>query len=228
LPQKLIIHKFIFYELKMKNQTINPVAVGTEKGKEMQGVLPGATVQALSENQAKGLVLGCRIPKDYFDTKGKGESDIAVHAGSYHLALKDANIEKYNIMTYSSILPGIATLVPQPADMVHGCVVESIMSVCTVGKGEKGTAGIIYGWLYNRTTNEKYGGLVCENYGDYSPDDLNTLLRARRHELYTNGFEEDYRLEDVKYLYETITPQKKYGTALVSLCFISYYHPVLC
>jgi arginine decarboxylase len=209
----------------MKNQTISPIAVGTEK--ELQGVALGAGVQVLSGGGAKGVTLGCRIPKDYFETQGKGESDIAVHAGSYHLALKDANIEKYNIMTYSSILPGIATLVPQPADMVHGCVVESIMSTCTVGKGERGTAGIIYGWLYNRKTNEKYGGLVCENYGDYSPEDLQALLRSSLNELYVNGFEEDYRLEDIKYLHETITPQKKYGTALVSLCFVSYYHPIL-
>ncbi|MDR0688171.1 MAG: arginine decarboxylase, partial [Prevotellaceae bacterium] len=76
-------------------------------------------------------------------------------------------------------------------------------------------------------TNEKYGGLVCENYGDYSPNDLKTLLRSSLNELYANGFEEGYRLEDIKYLYETITPQKKYGTALVSLCFISYYYPVV-
>lgn len=209
----------------MKNQTISPIAVGTEKG--LQGVAVGAGVQVLSGEQAKGVMLGCRIPKDYFETQGKGESDIAVHAGSYHLALKDANIEKYNIMTYSSILPGIATLVPQPAGMVHGCVVESIMSTCTVGKGERGTAGIIYGWLYNRKTNERYGGLVCENYGDYSPDDLHALLRSSLNELYVNGFEEDYRLENIKYLHETITPQKKYGTALVALCFVSYYHPIV-
>lgn len=209
----------------MKNQTISPIAVGTQK--ELQRVALGESAKVLSGEPVKGLTLGCRIPKDYFETQGKGESDIAVHAGSYHLALKDANIEKYNIMTYSSILPGIATLVRQPADMVHGCVVESIMSACTVGKGERGTAGIIYGWLYSRKTSEKYGGLVCENYGDYSPDELHALLRSSLHELYVNGFEEDYRLENVKYLYETITPQKKYGTALVSLCFVSYHHPVL-
>jgi arginine decarboxylase len=171
------------------------------------------------------IVLGCRIPKDYFETSGKGESDIAVHAGSYHLALKDANIEKYNIMTYSSILPGIATLVEQPKHMVHGCVVESIMSHCTVGMGERGTAGIIYGWLYNRKTNERYGGLVCENYGDYSSEALHHILRASLNELYVNGFEEDYRLDDVKYLCETITPAKKFGTALVALCFTSYVFP---
>jgi hypothetical protein len=35
-----------------------------------------------------GFYTGNRIPVNYFITSGKGESDIAVHAGSYHLALK--------------------------------------------------------------------------------------------------------------------------------------------
>ncbi|MGL4364016.1 MAG: pyruvoyl-dependent arginine decarboxylase [Bacteroidales bacterium] len=206
----------------MKNQNINPIAVVNEQ--EMQGIL---STQNQGQKQNIGIRLGCRIPQDYFETKGKGESDIAVHAGSYHLALKDANIEKFNIMTYSSILPGIANLIEQPKDMIHGCVVESIMSTCTVGKGERGTAGIIYGWLYNRKTNEKYGGLVCENYGDFSPEALKEHLMLSIHELYENGFEEEYSLKDIKYLNETIVPTKKHGTALVSLCFTSYLHPII-
>ncbi len=62
----------------------------------------------------KNLVVGNRIPRDYFVTTGSGESDITVHAGSYHLALKSAGIEMANIMTYSSILPGIANEIPKP------------------------------------------------------------------------------------------------------------------
>ncbi|MDR3328613.1 MAG: pyruvoyl-dependent arginine decarboxylase [Prevotellaceae bacterium] len=212
----------------MKRQTINPVAVATEQDlAAVSGQLAPVGGTPLKSNMLKGIIVGCRIPQDYFETQGKGESDIAVHAGSYHLALKDANIEKYNIMTYSSILPGIANLIPQPAQMVHGCVVESIMSTCTVGRGERGTAGIVYGWLYHRTTGERYGGLVCENYGDFSPEALEALLRSSLNELYVNGFEEDYRLDDIKYLNETIVPQKKHGTALVALCFTSYFYPVI-
>ena len=60
------------------------------------------------------ILTGQRIPKDYFVTKGKGESDITVHAGSYHLALREAGIEMCNIMTYSSILPSIATEIERP------------------------------------------------------------------------------------------------------------------
>jgi arginine decarboxylase len=173
------------------------------------------------------MVFGCRIPKDYFETSGKGESDIAVHAGAYHLALKDAGIERCNIMTYSSILPCIANLIERPAQMVHGSVVECIMSVCNVEQNERGTAGITYGWLYNRKSGERYGGLVCENYGDYSAADLQDILQQSINELYINGFEEEYELRDIKYLHQTITPTRKYGTALVALCFTTYCQPIV-
>ena len=172
-----------------------------------------------------GCTLGCRIPKEYFEACGQGESDIAVHAGSFHLALKDAGIEKYNIMTYSSILPEIATLLPQAPQLPYGCVVESIMSTCTVEKGNRGTAGIIYGRLYHRQTGEKYGGLVCENYGDYSKEALKDILDLSLQELYSNGFQEEYRLQDITYLSESVVPIKAYGTALVALCFSSYEIP---
>ena len=138
----------------------------------------------------KNLVIGNRIPKDYFVTTGYGESDITVHAGSYHLALKSAGIEMANIMTYSSILPGIANEIPKPVLVTHGAVVESIMAVANGTKGELLSAGIIYGWLYDRYTNEKFGGLVCEHNGNYSDEDIRLKLRESLNELYINGFEE--------------------------------------
>lgn len=179
------------------------------------------------EKETQGMVIGNRIPKDYFETKGTGESDITVHAGSYHLALKAASIERYNIMTYSSILPSIATKIKKPNTVTHGAVMESIMSVCTAEKGERATAGIIYGWLYNKKTNAKFGGLVCEHFGNYGIKELNCLLSASLEELYVNGFSNDFELSNITYLTESFTPKKKYGTALVALCFTSYYYPVL-
>ena len=179
------------------------------------------------KKESQGILVGNRIPKDYFETGGIGESDITIHAGSYHLALKAANIEMANIMTYSSILPGIATRVERPATIEHGAVIESIMSVCTANKGERATAGIVYGWLYNKKPNQKFGGLVCEHYGNYELHEIKSLLRSSLDELYFNGFSDDYRLEDIHFLTESFVPQKKYGTALVALCFTSYYYPIL-
>lgn len=181
----------------------------------------------IEKKEHDGFLIGNRVPREFFETSGIGESDIAIHAGSYHLALKNANIEMYNIMTYSSILPGIAEKVNPPAEINHGAVLESIMSVSHAGKGELTTAGIIYGWLYDRVTAEKYGGLVCEHTGNYNKEELNARLGASLEELYLNGFVYRYELRDIETLTKSFIPTKTYGTALVALCFISYYFPVL-
>lgn len=177
----------------------------------------------------EGMVLGNRIPKDYFLTRGTGESDITVHAGSYHLALKVAGIERANIMTYSSILPAIATEVARPdvLEMVHGSVMETIMASANGRKGERISAGIVYGWLHERKTRQRYGGLVCEHNGHYPVSEITALLHASLQELYTNGFEEDYTLDDIHITTESFVPQKKYGTALVAICFQNYLYPVI-
>ncbi|HYW95845.1 MAG TPA: pyruvoyl-dependent arginine decarboxylase [Bacteroidales bacterium] len=175
----------------------------------------------------KNMVVGNRIPRDYFVTTGSGESDITVHAGSYHLALKSAGIEMANIMTYSSILPGIANELPGPAHITHGAVVESIMAVANGTKGELLNAGIIYGWLYDRYTNEKYGGLVCEHNRNYTDEEITFKLRVSLNELYTNGFEEQFSLSEIRLITQSCQPVKNYGTALVALCFSSYVYPIL-
>lgn len=179
------------------------------------------------EKDLKGILVGNRIPRDYFVTKGIGQSDITIHAGSYHLALKEAKIEMYNIMTYSSILPGIARKVERPEFVEHGAVMESIMSVCTAEKGQRASAGIIYGWLYDKKTHEKYGGLVCEHYGNYELKELNYLLDASLNELYVNGFDDRFHLRNVEKITESFVPEKKYGTALVALCFTNYVYPII-
>ncbi len=173
------------------------------------------------------ILIGNRIPKDYFITKGKGESNIQIHAGSYHLALKDANIEAFNIMTYSSILPGIAREIKRPENMIHGSVMETIMATANTTKGKRATAAIIFGWLYDKKTKKKYGGLVCEYNGDFTEKRAGDSLRASLNELYTNGFSEKYDLKDIKLTTSTYVPKKKYGTALVALCFVNYEVPIL-
>ncbi len=185
------------------------------------------TREGRNRNEREGFCVGNRIPWQFFETAGTGESDITVHAGSYHLALQKANIERFNIMTYSSILPGIAEKTELPADSTHGAVMESIMSVCHSKIGERATAGIIYGWLYDRSTGEKYGGLVCEHAGNYSKQELRHRLGASLEELYVNGYSDRYEMKDIEVLSESFIPKKKYGTALVALCFTSYYYPII-
>ncbi|MFO7934118.1 MAG: pyruvoyl-dependent arginine decarboxylase [Bacteroidales bacterium] len=192
----------------------------------MQDILSVAQDRSLSE-QTGGIFTGNRIPSQYFETTGTGESDIAIHAGSYHLALKAAHIEMCNIMTYSSILPEIASRIDRPDRIIHGAVLESIMSVCNAGKGQQATAGIIYAWLFDRENGEKFGGLVCEHEGNYDLRELERRLKASLEELYREGYSDHYLLGDPRILSESFIPRKAYGTALTALCFTSYYHPII-
>ena len=178
-------------------------------------------------SKEKAIIIGNRIPKDFFITSGIGQSDITVHAGSYHLALKAAGIERCNIINYSSILPSIATEIQRPDNLVHGSVMETITACSNASSGQIATAGVIFGWLYDRLTGEKYGGLVCE-YNGHDPElEAVKSLRASLNELYTNGFEEEYEIRDVRVISRSFVPDKKFGTALVALCFTSYVYPVL-
>ncbi|MBI4439428.1 pyruvoyl-dependent arginine decarboxylase [Candidatus Woesearchaeota archaeon] len=174
----------------------------------------------------QNALMGNRIPKDYFVTKGKGESDITIHAGSYHLALKNAGIEMCNIMGYSSILPGIATEIEKP-ELVHGSVMETITAVANSKKGHRATAGIMYGWLYDKRTRERYGGLVCEYNGDLSEEEASAQLKLSLNELYTNGYSGQFELDDIQLILQSFVPKKNFGTALVALCFTSYVYPII-
>src|SRR3989338_1651839 len=136
------------------------------------------------DNSLFKLVICNRIPKDYFWTYGVGESDITIHAGSFHLELKEAGIEAYNIMSYSSIMPGIAREVPKPEKYVHGAVLEAITAIANSPKVERATAGIVVGWLYNKKTNERYGGLVCEYNGSFNEEEAKQSLGMSLEELY--------------------------------------------
>jgi arginine decarboxylase len=187
---------------------------------------PGTSIEGINLSQ-KGFIVGNRIPKDYFVTTGIGQSDVAIHAGSYHLALKDAGIEMANIMTYSSILPGMATEISKPSGITHGEVMETIMAVANGNRGERVSAGIIYGWLTEKKTGQHYGGLVCEHNGNYAEEELERLLHSSIDELYTNGFEERFSLGNLNVIKRSFVPLKTYGTALVALCFTSYFYPIL-
>lgn len=190
---------------------------------EVKG-FPRSKVETLQKN--KRILIGNRIPKDFFITSGSGESDVTIHAGSYHLALKDAGIEKCNILVYSSILPSIANRIEKPEEFVHGSVMETIMACSNSTKGRLATAGLIFGWLFDRETGEKYGGLVCEYSGHKPKEEAMVILKKSLIELY-KGFSERYELRNVEVTLRGFVPEKKFGTAVVALCFVNYEYPII-
>lgn len=189
------------------------------------------TVYLFGKQGERMLLVGNRIPHTFFVTSGVGESDITIHAGSYHLALREAGIERCNIIVYSSILPGVAHEIQKPSgfpdNLVHGAVMETIMATATTDQGKRATAGIIFGWLFDKQTGEKYGGLVCEYNGDLSELETKKSLRMSLQELYTNGYSDKFMLKEDRVIIRSFVPKKKFGTSIVSLCFTDYLYPVM-
>ena len=166
------------------------------------------------------IIIGNRIPNNFFIAKGIGESQHTHHAGSYHLALMDAGIESFNIMTYSSILPPNANEIEMSENLPFGSVMECIMSVCNGRKDETLSAGIMYGWLYDEDDN-KIGGLVVERQGSYDEESLIEVLENSIWELKNKTYSH-YDLRHIEYITQTFVPNEQYGTALVAICFVDY------
>lgn len=172
------------------------------------------------------MLLGNRIPHEFFITKGSGESDITIHAGSFHLALCNAGIGMKNIITYSSVLPAEARQIAMPERMKQGDVMEVIMATGHCRKGERITAGMAVAWLTNPGSGERVGGLVCELSGNYPVEEIQEKLRESMQEIYRHGYVA-YSLGELQLITESFVPHKQFGTALVALCFNSYLYPVI-
>jgi len=179
------------------------------------------------KNSEQSLVFGCKIPRHFYVVKGCGESDISHHTGSFHRALKDAGIERHNIITYSSVLPQEAEQVAKPNYYHHGSVMETIMARMDVEKGERATAGLIYGWFYDRTRGEKRDGYVCEYMGKDSVKDAKGRLECMIQELLeVDPLSQRYDFKS-KIVTKSFIPKKKYGTALAAICFMDYIYPLV-
>lgn len=165
-----------------------------------------------------------RIPHEFFITKGSGCSEHAIHPGSYHMALHDAGISQFNIMSYSSVIPATSKLVTlDEVDLPpFGSEMCTIMACAHGTYGEHISAGIIYAWMYeDDTCEEKVGGVVAELAGYFDTESLEERLYAVLKDLHERTFGQ-YYLGEPNVITESLTIDKRYGSALVSLCFVDY------
>jgi len=167
---------------------------------------------------------GNKIPNEFFITKGSGCSEFAIHPGSYHMALHDAGISAYNIINYSSVLPATAKL--KSLDEVDlppfGSELCTIMACAHGNYGEHISAGIIYAWMYtDDTCSEKVGGVVCELAGYFDIEALEGRLYSVIDDLYEKTFRQ-YYLGEPTVVTESLTIDRRFGSALVSMCFVNY------
>jgi arginine decarboxylase len=174
-----------------------------------------------------------RIPNEYFEFKGCGQSDTTIHAGSYHIALDKAGICMQNIMTYSSILPPSCYGKEVKYEDIRtgllsvnnrGAVLECISAQCDSIRNEACSAGVAYMWIFeDEEMTIPYIGLVVERTGHCDSESIEEELLRSLRELKIKSFGNLYSNEDdIRYIISSFIPEEQHGTAIAGLAFINY------
>jgi len=188
-----------------------------------------------------GLVLGNRIPYEYFVTMGHNDTDLGPgddpwETGSYDLALMNASIENFNVLKYTSVLPPESNeinLSEAREYFHHGAAIETIMSDLNGEKGDTLCTGVGRIWVrtlegaliggFAAEYKEKYNKTVPEEQARAAAKDaLHTSLMGEVNRRYNAS---EYQFSEPTYAIDYLQVQKKYGTSLVALCWVNYIFP---
>ena len=187
-------------------------------------------------------VFGNRIPKDYFVTAGRGDTDIGPgddpwETGSYDLALMDAKIANFNVMQYTSVLPPESREIPiAQAEkwFHHGAVIEVIMASVNGVKGNTLSAGVGRIQVRRKSDGKHIGGFAAEyekvHQDKISAEEAEKTAKEMLHISLMGEFNRRYNSDEYEYFDEThkvnsFKVEKKYGTSLVALCWVNYIYP---
>lgn len=189
-----------------------------------------------------GLVLGNRIPYEYFVTMGHNDTDLGPgddpwETGSYDLALMNASIENFNVLKYTSVLPPESkeiNLSEAREYFHHGAAIETIMSDLNGVQGDTLCTGV--GRIWVRTLDGSLvGGFAAEYKKRYenqtvpekearaaAKEALHTSLMGEVNRRYNAS---EYQFSEPTYAIDYLPVEKKYGTSLVALCWVNYIFP---
>lgn len=199
----------------------------------------------------KDLILGNRVPYEYFITSGSGESNVGsdglpYETGSYDEALTKAGIQNANIIEYTSVIPRQAKQISKEEGLKRlqwGEVLECIKAQANGEKGKFISSAVITTDVYD--PNGRFlGGFACEYSGSGNKKQVEKSLEEsidgiieRRNFGKTNGGSKMYKdnITDKGYkyhpgkifVYEGLDVKEHHGTVLTSICFVSYRYPVL-
>lgn len=199
----------------------------------------------------KNIILGNRVPYEYFITSGKGESNagsegLPYETGSYDEALTNAGIENANVIEYTSVIPTHAKQISKEEGLKRiqwGEVLECIKAQANGPKGKYISSAV----MTTEVTDPqgKYlGGFACEYSGSGTKKEAEKSLEKsitgiieRRNmgkitggaKLYENNkTDKGYVIHPGKiFVYEGLKVKEHHGTVLTSICFVSYKFPML-
>lgn len=199
----------------------------------------------------KEIILGNRVPYEYFITSGSGGSDagskgLPYETGSYDQALTKAGIENANIIEYTSVIPTGAKEISKEEGLKRiqwGEVLECIKAQANGAKGEFISSAVMTTSVFD--PKGKYlGGFACEYSGDGTREQAEKSLKSsidgiieRRNfgkteggaKLYKdNVTDKGYKYHPGKvFVYEGLDVKDDHGTVLTAICFVSYRFPDL-
>ncbi len=185
------------------------------------------------------MQFGPRIPTAYFATTGTGQSDQGIEPDpyetfSYDLALKEAGIENYNVMYYTSVLPpeSYEVSIDKVKPLIHhGSVLEAIMAKAGGKQNDTVATGIGRVWALD-SQGKFIGGFAAEYERVYEKQQVGEeqayedakaqLTKSLNHELSIRGLQQTGdMLFNITSLYIT----KNYGMCLSALGFVNFIYP---
>ena len=199
------------------------------------------------------IILGNRVPYEYFMTKGKGESDagsegLPYETGSYDAALFEAGIQNANIIEYTSVMPTESKQISKEEGLKRlqwGEVLECIKAQSNGKKGSKISAAVMTTSVID--PKGKYlGGFAVEYSGSGTKQEAETslaesvtgIIERRGYGKLKGGgnlimykdniTDNGYKIHPGKiFEYENLDVTKKHGSVFTAICFVSYKFPTL-
>jgi arginine decarboxylase len=195
------------------------------------------------------IILGNRVPYEYFITTGKGESaagseGLPYETGSYDAALNDAGIQNTNVIEYTSVMPTEAKEISKEEGLKRiqwGEVMECIKAQSNGKKGSKVSAAVMITSITD--PKGKYlGGFACEYSGSGIRKDAEVsllesiygMIKRRGYgsikgelQIYKdNKTNTGFIIHPGKiFVYEHLDVVEEHGTVFAAICFVSYKFP---
>ena len=199
------------------------------------------------------IILGNRVPYEFFITQGKGESNagskgLPYETGSYDAALFNAGIQNANVIEYTSVMPTESKEITKEEGLKRlqwGEVIECIKAQANGKRGSKISAAVITTSVTD--PKGKYlGGFACEYSGSGTKEDAEqSLLQSIVGMIERRGYgvmkspgtmqmykdnitDKGYKIHPGKnFVYEYLNVKEEHGSVFTAICFVSYRFPTL-